>query len=130
MTERHGTAGQYQKGCRCADCRAANTANCRRQREARKADPSRADRAGHGKTTTYRNYLCRCEECRTAWSKYMAKLRGTEWTGLMRRRPAECGTYAGYSRHYQLGGKPCDACKAARSEYARAYYRRKKDGKR
>ncbi|NUS83716.1 MAG: hypothetical protein HOY75_13460 [Streptomyces sp.] len=62
----HGTDGRYAKGCRCDQCRAANTRRIREQRERRKADPERADRAGHGKAATYQNYGCRCRPCTEA----------------------------------------------------------------
>lgn len=73
----HGITG-YRRGCRCADCRKANTAAQNRRKAARLADPSAADRAGHGKYTTYINYGCRCAPCKQAQSrsnKYYADLR-------------------------------------------------------
>lgn len=56
----------YAKGCRCDDCRAANVERCRRQQERRVSDPEAADRAGHGKASTYQNYDCRCRPCTEA----------------------------------------------------------------
>ncbi len=32
-------------------------------------------------------------------------------------KPAECGTYAGWSRHSRAKESPCDACRAARAVY-------------
>lgn len=34
-------------------------------------------------------------------------------------RPVACGTYSGYTSHYQRGETPCAACKAARLDYDR-----------
>ena len=62
----HGDHRTYAKGCRCDDCRDAHRARCANRREARAADPAAADRAGHGKASTYKNYGCRCEPCSRA----------------------------------------------------------------
>lgn len=62
----HGHHATYIKGCRCAKCRTANTAWCAEKRKLSAADPSRADRAGHGKTSTYKNHNCRCPLCTAA----------------------------------------------------------------
>ncbi|MCL8016921.1 hypothetical protein [Streptomyces sp. AS02] len=73
----HGITG-YRRGCRCADCRKANTNAQTRRKAARRADPTAADRAGHGKYTTYSNYGCRCAPCTQAQSranKHYADLR-------------------------------------------------------
>jgi hypothetical protein len=61
----HG-ASRYNSGCRCDICRAGKA---QRQRDAvarRAQDPAAADRAGHGKQSTYRNTGCRCTPCATA----------------------------------------------------------------
>ena len=34
---------------------------------------------------------------------------------------AECGTYNGWNRHNRRQEKPCDPCRLAKNEYARAY---------
>lgn len=65
-SQKHGSQYRYRAGCRCRTCRSANTERCAEQRERRKADPSAADRAGHGKASTYKNYLCRCRPCAQA----------------------------------------------------------------
>ncbi|MFK0140660.1 hypothetical protein [Streptomyces murinus] len=64
----HGDVNTYKSGCRCALCREANriyqaAANARRY-----ADPAGADRAGHGKRSTYVNWGCRCPLCSAASS--------------------------------------------------------------
>ncbi|MGW5616217.1 hypothetical protein [Streptomyces sp. NPDC003877] len=71
MTSReqpHGHVNTYKNGCRCAACREANSAYQAAGNVRRKADPSLADRAGHGKRSTYVNYACRCTACCTASS--------------------------------------------------------------
>lgn len=62
----HGTYRGYLTGCRCPECRMANTANKRKSRDTAKQDPARANRAGHGKANTYKNYGCRCAPCKAA----------------------------------------------------------------
>ena len=71
MTSTCGTYAGYQqhhaKGEKaCTSCTAANTAYHARLRQTRAADPKAADRAGHGKGSTYRNCGCRCQPCRLA----------------------------------------------------------------
>jgi len=62
----HGNHRTYQKGCRCAACREAFRLYAASLREKWRQDSSSADRAGHGKSTTYRNHACRCDACREA----------------------------------------------------------------
>lgn len=62
----HGHPSRYAQGCRCTKCRAANAERCRGQQRRRTADPNGADRAGHGKASTYQNYGCRCRPCTEA----------------------------------------------------------------
>ena len=62
----HGTLGGYTNhSCRCAECRAANTAHNLRRRRERNALLA-ADDPRHGKETTYFNHACRCEPCKAA----------------------------------------------------------------
>ncbi|MFB7738273.1 hypothetical protein ACFC08_28570 [Streptomyces sp. NPDC056112] len=65
----HGRIGGYRRGCRCPQCRQANTAAVTRSKAKRAKDPTAADRAGHGKATTYGNYGCRCAPCKAAQSR-------------------------------------------------------------
>lgn len=65
----HGTITGYRRGCRCANCRQANTQAVARSKATRYSDPTAADRAGHGKRTTYNNYGCRCAPCKEAQSR-------------------------------------------------------------
>ncbi|MFF7190558.1 hypothetical protein ACFZAR_36310 [Streptomyces sp. NPDC008222] len=65
----HGRVTGYSRGCRCLECRKANTQSQNRRKAERSADPAAADRAGHGKTSTYGNYGCRCEPCKQAQSR-------------------------------------------------------------
>jgi hypothetical protein len=78
---KHGVRG-YQRGCRCTECRTSHARNQARIRAEREADPSRADRAGHGKRTTYNNYGCRCPECQAAQSQHMRAYRLRNQRGL------------------------------------------------
>lgn len=38
----------------------------------------------------------------------------------LKREPAACGTLAGYKRHRAANTPPCDACRKANADYARA----------
>jgi hypothetical protein len=65
-TAAHGLPNTYKSGCRCKQCREANRVYQAAANARRAADPKAADLAGHGKPSTYSNYLCRCTECRAA----------------------------------------------------------------
>lgn len=83
---RHGRLVGYRRGCRCALCRKANTDSQNRRKAVRSKDPAAADRAGHGKATTYSNYGCRCQPCKEAQSrsnKKYAELRKKRQEGLV-----------------------------------------------
>jgi hypothetical protein len=65
-SQRHGHVNTYKSGCRCASCREANRVYQAAVTKRRSSDPALADRAGHGKPSTYANYACRCTACRAA----------------------------------------------------------------
>lgn len=65
-TTTHGRLATYKHGCRCPECREVNRVYQAAATARRAADPQAADIAGHGKASTYSNYLCRCDECRAA----------------------------------------------------------------
>jgi hypothetical protein len=70
---RHGTYNGYvNRGCRCTDCRAANTAFHIAAREQRRGSLSPGD-PRHGRDDTYTNYACRCDWCRDAHTDYRAR---------------------------------------------------------
>ncbi|NUR65980.1 MAG: hypothetical protein HOQ47_09475 [Streptomyces sp.] len=71
----HGDRRTYQKGCRCAACREAFRLYAASLRAKWKSDPTSADRAGHGKPSTYKNHGCRCELCSKANSADVAAFR-------------------------------------------------------
>lgn len=71
----HGDHRTYQKGCRCDACRDAYRLYAAELRARRAGDPSSADRAGHGKPSTYKNHGCRCEPCSKANSADVAAFR-------------------------------------------------------
>ncbi|NUQ95345.1 MAG: hypothetical protein HOY79_01845 [Streptomyces sp.] len=64
----HGHVNAYKNGCRCPECREANRVYQNAANARRSAAPALADRAGHGKRTTYVNYACRCDACCAASS--------------------------------------------------------------
>jgi hypothetical protein len=65
---RHGING-YWKGCRCEPCREANN---RRHRSLIGKEPPK-----HGTVSAYRNYQCRCEQCKAAgsWDNFHQRAR-------------------------------------------------------
>jgi hypothetical protein len=67
--ERHGTRNGYGNlGCRCTDCRDANT---EWQASNRALMRDRVPPYGsHGKATTYTNWSCRCPDCTRAHADY------------------------------------------------------------
>jgi hypothetical protein len=73
----HGDAVRgYNRGCRCDECRAANTARYHAQRALRMARMEAGELiVAHGSDSTYNNYLCRCDECRRAHSAVLARWR-------------------------------------------------------
>jgi hypothetical protein len=76
----HGTHARYQSGCRCEDCREANRVRCLEYRRRAAANPAVADRAGHGRASTYKNLGCRCTPCREAGMAHQAKTRAARRT--------------------------------------------------
>jgi hypothetical protein len=90
-----GNTYRYKKGCRCAECTAANTESGRRTRTGgvcescgAKTDgsngPAKAPRLcascsaierepEHGSPWRYnsKKHLCRCEKCRAGWAAWM-----------------------------------------------------------
>lgn len=56
-------------------CRACHREAARAQRQRKTFDPVVAERAGHGKASTYRYHGCRCRECRAANSADVAAYR-------------------------------------------------------
>lgn len=66
----HGTEARYSGGCRCDDCKCANTQYVRDRAE-RRWDATLV----HGTTLAYNTYKCRCPECKAAQSQYKRELR-------------------------------------------------------
>lgn len=64
----HGTERRYGQGCRCVECRAANTERHRRL-VSRGVPPA----AQHGRSSTYTNYGCRCVPCKAAHREEMVR---------------------------------------------------------
>lgn len=71
----HGEPNTYKRGCRCRECREANRVYQAAASKRRSADPTLADRAGHGSSSTYSNYACRCDACREAHTDAMRQRR-------------------------------------------------------
>jgi hypothetical protein len=68
----HGTYQGYRSwGCRCEECRVANTVKSRQDREARRQRVGEvpADDPRHGTTAFANNWMCPCQKCRAAIKK-------------------------------------------------------------
>jgi hypothetical protein len=62
----HGNTTSYRKGCRCDECKAANTASYMKWKRSR--SPKHIPHHVHGTLGGYTNYYCRCDRCKTAKS--------------------------------------------------------------
>lgn len=67
----HGGSGTAYAnyGCRCEDCKKANSERASRRRRERYAE---IPPDNHGKYSTYSNWGCRCPECKEAGKKHNA----------------------------------------------------------
>ena len=82
MRRTHGNPSTYQAGCRCDDCRAANTAKRKAQHDewlARRVEidgrmvAAWAPAEAHGRESTYANLGCRCDPCTEAGARKNAR---------------------------------------------------------
>lgn len=71
----HGHYRTYDKGCRCDACRNTNREKSADYRRRLAQDGASADRAGHGRATTYQNHGCRCAPCTAANTKAARRYR-------------------------------------------------------
>ena len=91
----HPSVAAYNKGCRCADCKAAVAAYKVEYRE-RKASGifTRLNVAGtnapipHGTTTGYNHHKCRCQPCRDARAQYQRDRRESQPVRVHQSRPS------------------------------------------
>ena len=60
----HGKRGTYHNGCRCNDCRGATRLYEKDIRDRRRS--RELPEGMHGTIGGYRNWSCRCDECRAA----------------------------------------------------------------
>jgi hypothetical protein len=118
--QRHGRATDYNMGCRCELCRAANTERMARGAVERQARP---EDIPHGTESGYVNWYCRCDLCRPVG---LAKLRerttvplegavrvGEIWTGA---EIARVYTYEETARDHALAlGRSVHGVNAARA---------------
>lgn len=66
----HGTTNSYNNGCRCPDCRKANTVFCAERRTLRKKRIPQMPAEKHGTISGYENWGCRCTACSKAGSDH------------------------------------------------------------
>ncbi len=114
----HGGSGNAYTnyGCRCEECRAANTRRVNRRRRHRSPESGAFEHGAGG----YRNWNCRCDVCSEAHREAMARAKAS--------RAERAATQAphGTSAAYTGWGCRCEPCKDANSLYRRANYLRSK----
>lgn len=121
----HGTTGEYKRGCRCDQCRAAQRAYQVEWAEGRRAEAN----FQHG-LNGYDNYGCRCDVCKEARANWSRK-RGARNNKLLatRRARRRAGDESPPSelthgiQAYREWRCRCDVCSAA----ARALRQRNRD---
>lgn len=106
----HGTCASYEAGCRCDDCRQANTARATDQRRKRREYP--AEKIPHG-LGGYLNYGCRCPVCRSTHAQALAQQRRRRHA---RPESAPHGTPSGF---IDWGCRCPDCCRALSSKARR-----------
>lgn len=62
----HGHVQCYNAGCRCDECKQANTERNYKSRKAREAKQLDPQDSRHGTDNLYTNFGCRCEPCTKA----------------------------------------------------------------
>lgn len=120
----HGTATRYTNGgCRCDECRAANTEYMRRYRRLKGgvAPATRAQRKAEMAMVKYVR-----AEMPDVWRGFLEDARrelglpvddvgpGGQFT-----KPIAHGTNGGYRAHHYRGEAPCDLCRTAHNKYSR-----------
>lgn len=80
----------------------------------------------HGRTGTYTNLACRCEECKQAMRDYQRRYRQGKRIegGVTRGKRTEMAH--GTTSMYTSGKCRCGECRTAMSAYQKEYYKRKK----
>ncbi len=112
----HGNRNAYARGCRCDNCRKANTAS---HRELIRGLAQRPEDIPHGTRGGYVNWSCRCDLCSAAHSEGMREGRASRKARVV---DAPHGTASGYSSW----GCRCDLCgPAGRADGNRRYARRR-----
>ncbi len=104
----HGNRNAYARGCRCDNCRKANTAD-HRELTGRLAQRPPQD-IPHGTRSGYSNWLCRCDQCSAVHS---AAMRDGRASRKARVADAPHGTASGYDSW----GCRCALCGPAYREY-------------
>jgi hypothetical protein len=99
----HGERRGYARGCKCAPCRAANSADRTRLRRDR-AQRQAPENVPHG-YSRYINWSCRCEVCKTANLQRIAE--------DSERRKGRTDTPHGTTTAYRFWRCRCDLCCAA-----------------
>ncbi len=118
----------YREGCRCDECREANTVLMRQYRQSKGLPGKPRRKSAHGNRSKY-VAGCRCEKCSKANREYqrewMRNHRDQFGDGLSLRQPSH-GKVSTYYRHHCR----CEACCAAVKEKNRKYRKKRNDDNR
>jgi hypothetical protein len=137
-----GTLASYRRGCRCDDCRAANTARVRKHARAKGIQPVKLAPCGtNAAKNRHRRNGETCETCVPVrrethpcgtWQSRRRHKRNNETCGVCATtartvpstprttKPRElkpCGTIAAAKRHFAHGEPVCEPCRRAVNEY-------------
>lgn len=104
----HGHVQCYNAGCRCDECKRANTARANKSREVREAKQLDPDDPRHGTYNFYVNWGCRCEPC--------TKTNTTNYKRSKFRHNSE------EAKFYSKYGCPCSPCTLTRVIVRRQQY--------
>lgn len=115
MSRRHGTASNYNAGCRCADCTEAQRLRIALFRLDRAGSLS-PDDPRHGNASSYINYGCRCRPCTDAHNARLLPGRARRIREGIPPDDSRHGTRYGYNEY----GCRCEPCRTASRDYTRA----------
>ena len=117
----HGSKKQYDRGCRCAECRQGNTDYHREQRMVRRAQSKDQNDPRHGSVGFYRNHACRCGRCSEAHLATVRREQQRRVSGGAKNDPTD-------SRHGKFSFYISYGCRCERCVTGAAEYRQKRRG--
>ena len=108
----HGEYSCYYNGCRCNECKYANSKKLTESRIRAKQNKNKNFKHG---SSGYHYHGCRCDICKTAATKYKSKI--IKLNILSKKQPTKHGING-----YRYYGCRCNICKHANSELSKKTY--------